>query len=223
MDVIIDSILAYHDEDLTFQREVCMLYSRKTGVIDVSTTNTAGSVGFNFDKAHERIVQQGMKPDVLYMIHTHPHGFYRMSSIDKNMVHSWVIAFGVPIMFLIVCDDKIIYNLCFKDSRTKKIKQFELFCVSEKYNHIPACSLLVDLMYGMSKMENDLSEGFTNTVCSLLNNSGFDLSCIAHNDLINHVVDVNDMMVEQEDIVKTICSNPQLYTDDKITLVNSIQ
>ncbi len=219
MGLVVDAILANHDEDKTFQREVCMLYSYKHGVIDVSTNNCAGSVGFNFEKAHESIIQKGLKPDILYMVHTHPHGFYRMSSIDKNMVHSWVIAFGIPIMFLIVCDDKIIYNLCFKDNNTKRIKQFELFYACQKNIHIPACKLLIDLMYGLSKIDRNLTDVEMEEVCKEMNDSAFDLWCVAHNDLINHVIDANCLLLDDRDIIKSVNANPQNYTDNKITIV----
>jgi hypothetical protein len=61
---------------------------------------TAGQVNFDFEYCWN--LRKQYKPKHLTMIHVHPDNFLKMSSIDRNMVKGWAMAFGIPIIFIII-------------------------------------------------------------------------------------------------------------------------
>lgn len=61
---------------------------------------TAGQVDFDFEYCWN--LRNQYKPKTLTMIHVHPDNFLKMSSIDRNMVKGWAMAFGIPVVFIII-------------------------------------------------------------------------------------------------------------------------
>lgn len=206
-------------DDLSFQREVCMLWTPKHGTIDISTNDSPGAVDFDFEAAHREIIQNNIRPNILYMIHSHPNFLRRMSSIDESMLHGWVLGFGLPIMFLIVVEDAIVYNLAFKDKETKKVIQLELFKVPRKHIHIPECQILIDVIYGLSKLNDCPSKSDLDLITRQFNVSSFDLHK-GHIPLIESIFDDNLLLSSGN--TAHICNLPQIYSRQKITFASPI-
>lgn len=108
---------------MEFKREVCALIA-DSKLISLRTDNSSGFVNFDFFKAWEYWKEN--KFEVLYMIHSHPIGFNRKSSIDKNMVCGWAKTFPIPIIYIIVSgfdsDDTVVYLFHYKNNKYYKIK-----------------------------------------------------------------------------------------------------
>lgn len=88
-----------------YKREVSCFVAPKHGILSITTNDSSGGVEFDFFSIWERR-QIFEKDDTVVMVHTHPPCFYRMSSIDKNMVHGWVKALGKKIAFIVVTEDE---------------------------------------------------------------------------------------------------------------------
>jgi len=60
----------------------------------------------NFDSEYCLGIRKKYRPKTLTMVHVHPNDFLKMSTSgkvnDRNMVQGWSLAFGVPIIFVII-------------------------------------------------------------------------------------------------------------------------
>lgn len=85
-------------------------FIRETSMTLFDKTLVHCSVGefaqVNFDSAYCLSIRKKYKPKQLTMIHVHPDNCLWMSTSgevnDRNMVKGWSLAFGVPIVFIII-------------------------------------------------------------------------------------------------------------------------
>jgi hypothetical protein len=150
---VIDAMIAYADTSLDFSREVSCFSIPSYGIVSATSNNSAGSVEFDWFTVKDQIWKlkaEGNDPKEVYMLHTHPMGYNRMSSIDRNMVHGWCLALGIPIWFLVITEEEIATYLCSLDQETKKVER-DLIDLSK---HEDACidlRVMCEIMYGLSK------------------------------------------------------------------------
>ena len=98
INALIDFSKNISNDDL-FKREVSCFATSEDGVISITSNNSSGAVEFDFFTIWEYF--KNNKPKNICMIHSHPDGMDFMSSMDENMVHGWVLALGVEILFMI--------------------------------------------------------------------------------------------------------------------------
>jgi hypothetical protein len=162
----IDALLDYSDTSRDFSREVSCFALPEKGIISVTTNNSAGGVEFDWFSIKDKIWKaNGIEPEVAYMLHTHPPGYNRMSGIDKNMVHGWCLALGIPIWFLVITEEEIAYYICSINSE-KKVDR-DLVDISKHEDAYMELRVIAELMYGLSKaktMNNDIMGSVFNQV-----------------------------------------------------------
>ncbi|MEY2701485.1 MAG: hypothetical protein RLY43_105 [Bacteroidota bacterium] len=152
---IIDAQLTYWDLHTSFQREVSCFIVPEIGVVSATTNDSAGSVEFDWFTVKDAIwnlKEQNRCPEFVYMLHTHPDNFNRMSSIDKNMVYGWCMALAIPICFLVLTDGEITIYYCELNKETKKVEI--VFFGRQFFANVGASmDLMSQIMYGISKVE----------------------------------------------------------------------
>jgi len=144
----VNAIVDFCNDNLNFQREVSCFVTQEDGVISITSNNSAGAVEFDFFTIWEYFKKN--KPKEVCMIHTHPNGIDCMSSTDRNMVHGWVLALGIPILFVIRTNKYRTEYLCEKKDGKVIINE-----INAKYS--PQSYFLINTIYGMSK-SNELSQ-----------------------------------------------------------------
>lgn len=95
-----------------FQREVAAFWTQETGVIGITTSNSAGHVEFDWFKIWPTIKACVPRPKLAVMLHTHPPGVTAMSATDRNMVYGWCLALGIPVRFIVICEELCHDYLC---------------------------------------------------------------------------------------------------------------
>jgi len=99
------------------------------------------------------------------MIHTHPDGMARMSSIDWNMVYGWVQALGVPIVFVVATKDTRCMYLCKRENEEKsKIVRDTINAYTDL-----VYEGLEDAVYFLSTGLKPLSEDTCDCICRIFN------------------------------------------------------
>jgi hypothetical protein len=140
----VNAIIDFCDDTLSFNREVSCFSTPEDGIISITTSNSSGAVEFDFFTIWEYFKKN--RPKEVCMIHTHPDGIDHISSIDRNMVHGWVLALGVPILFVIRTNKYRTEYLCDKVDGKVMIEE-----VTAKYSQ--KAYFLINTIYGMSKSE----------------------------------------------------------------------
>jgi len=158
----VNAIADFCDDNLSFQREVSCFATKEDGIISITSNNSAGSVEFDFFTIWEYFKKN--KPMDVCMIHTHPNGVDFMSQTDENMVHGWVLALGVPILFVIRTNKYRTEYLC-----TKRDNKVIISEISAKFSN--KSYLLINSIYGMSKSD-ELSQDAIDNVTKNLKESG---------------------------------------------------
>ena len=166
---VIDAMLDYNDTSLGFSREVSCFAVPDCGIISATSNNSKSGVEFDWFTIKDKIWElkrNGETPEVAYMLHTHPMGLNRMSTIDFNMVHGWCIALGIPIWFLVLTEEEIASYICSLDQETKEVKRdfvdlsmYEDACIDLK--------IVAEVMYGLSKSGTFDQEAFDRTFESI--------------------------------------------------------
>jgi hypothetical protein len=148
---IFDAIADQEDASRSYQRETSFFYSPSHGVISMTTNDSGGMVEFDFFTIWEAL-KQGNRPKEVYMIHSHPPGMNRMSSVDFNMIHGWCLALGIPIWFIIVTEETTVYYSCYYDKQNKIVVRDFLGENEHGHDHIDM-ELAAKIIYGLSKAE----------------------------------------------------------------------
>ena len=155
----VNAIADFCDDNLSFQREVSCFATKEDGIISITSNNSAGSVEFDFFTIWEYFKKN--KPKEVCMIHTHPNGVDFMSSTDRNMVHGWVLALGIPILFVIRTNKYRTEYLCAKEDNKVKISEISAIFANQSY-------LLINSIYGMSKSKEISQEAIDNVTKNLI-------------------------------------------------------
>lgn len=173
----IDSQLDYLDTSLSFEREVSCFALPEVGVISTTTNHSSGGVEFDWFTIKDKIwslksnsLENGYVPNIAYMIHTHPMGFNRMSSIDRNMVYGWCMALGMQIWFLVVTEEELATYICMLNKETKKVER-DLVDLSNHADLSVDLRVLVSAMYGMSKSKSLSNEDLQNVFKEIENST----------------------------------------------------
>lgn len=77
-----------------FYREVACILAPGTDFVSISTNNSPGFVEFDFFKIWNFYKEHRKDIKFLCLLHTHPFGLNRKSSIDENSLFGWVQAFN---------------------------------------------------------------------------------------------------------------------------------
>lgn len=168
----IDALIDYEDASLHFAREVSCFATIEHGIISSTTSNSSGSVEFDFFSIWETLKKSAVRGRVAYMIHSHPPKFNRMSTIDYNMVYGWCMAIGIPIWFLVITPDEVTSYLCGLNRETKTVDN-TLVDISNHYNLITDLRIIANVIYGMSKADRIEQEDI-NKVVEYIENSKLD-------------------------------------------------
>lgn len=150
---VIDAMMDYADTSLRFSREVSCFAIPGEGIISTTTNDSQGGVEFDWFTIKDRIWKlksQGIDPREAYMLHTHPMGYNRMSGIDRNMVHGWCTALGIPIWFLVLTEEEIAFYICSLNKETKKVER-DLVDLSKHEDVCIDLRIIAEVMYGLSK------------------------------------------------------------------------
>ena len=106
------------EEIVEFKREVSCFAVPKYGILSITSDNTLGGVEFDFFSIWQQLKEIGLENiPYVYMIHSHPPGCPKMSSIDFNMVHGWCQGLAIPICFIIVHETGHTFYLCQKNGK----------------------------------------------------------------------------------------------------------
>jgi len=157
---IIDAMIDYDDTSLVFSREVSCFAILDEDVISATTNNSSSGVEFDWFSIKDKIwdlKSKNMEPSVAYMLHTHPMGYNRMSTIDMNMVYGWCMALGVPIWFLVLTEEEVAFYICSLNQETKKIER-DLVNLSKHEDLCCDLRTITNIIYGLSKTHNLTSE-----------------------------------------------------------------
>ena len=176
---LVDIQLKYMDFSLPFNREVSCFIVPKSGIVSATTNNSSGSVKFDWFTIKEAIWELKEKnqcPEMVYMLHTHPKGFNRMSSIDKNMVYGWCMALAIPITFIVITEEEITTYFCKLNRETKRVEQ-EIVEPWNGCDDCPELQVIAALMYGISKIDDSFNECILDDVVksTVLSINGSDL------------------------------------------------
>lgn len=164
----IDAQLDYLDSNRQFRREVSCFALPEYGIISATTNHSAGSVEFDWFAIKDHIWSLKERPNIAYMLHTHPMGMNRMSSTDRNMVQGWCLALWIPIWFLVVTEEEIAYYLCSVNKDKKvDIDLLDLSVYNTKETSVEL-EVVARTMYGISKAQNDLSKESFDGIFSML-------------------------------------------------------
>ena len=153
----IDAQLDYLDSNRNFQREVSCFALPETGIISATTNDSSGYVDFDWFTIKDYIWALKERPKVAYMLHTHPMGMNRMSSIDRNMVQGWCMALWIPIWFLVITEEEITYYLCSMKDKKVDIDLLDLSVYNTKEVSVEL-EIMARTMYGISKSEKNLTK-----------------------------------------------------------------
>lgn len=160
---VADALCDYFDSENSYRREVCMIYANKE-VISMTSINNPGLVEFDwwavFNKLldGDELVIDTFTYGYPSMIHTHPPGHVNMSSVDRNMVHGWCMALGVPIRYFIMSDTSFHLYICSIEDKKLSVNDYGVVDYDK--------AGLVDqtfayVMYGLScRPENLVPEDF---------------------------------------------------------------
>lgn len=157
----IDATIDYADTSLDFSREVSCFaiplgLEGREEIISVTSNDSAGSVEFDWFTVKDAIWKlkaENVNVNAVYMLHTHPMGYNRMSGTDRNMVYGWCMALGIPIWFLVITEEEIATYVCSLNQETKQVER-DLVDLSK---HEDACidlRIISELMYGLSKAQD---------------------------------------------------------------------
>jgi len=168
----VDAVVSSMSVENSFQREVSFFMTEEDGVISANTNDSGGMVEFDFPTIWEKIKSKGKRTEQFYMIHSHPSGLNRMSSIDYNMVHGWCVALGEPIWFIIITEEEIVFYLCRLNKQDKTVSRD----LVGTYNYwsapgIASFSALAHMVYGLSK-SNGITNVQMNNIANEINESG---------------------------------------------------
>ena len=170
---VIDAQLDYEDTSLHFTREVSCFATIENKIISSTTSQSGGAVEFDFFSIWEFLKAQPKMPEQVFMIHSHPEGFNRMSSIDRNMVYGWCLALYVPIWFLVLTEKEVTTYYCYVDKTTKKVVRnivdVSEYCGNSDIN----LDFMARIIYGMSKAV-EISQEDISSVVSTINDSKLD-------------------------------------------------
>ena len=108
------SIADYFSPVSEFRREVACFLDGEMNIVSLSSENCCVQVSFDWEKIWSCIKPMNPRPHQVFMIHSHPPGCNGMSSTDRNMVHGWVSALGIPIWYIILVNGEYIHYLCQK-------------------------------------------------------------------------------------------------------------
>lgn len=203
----LDAMVDYADASLGFSREVScfalpLANKALNEVISITSNDSAGSVEFDWFTIKDAVwnLRKTNEVKAAYMLHTHPMGFNRMSTIDRNMVHGWCIALGIPIWFLVVTEEEIATYLCSLNQETKKVEK-DLLDLSK---HEDACidlRIVSELMYGLSKCPtSNFTYNSLNKVLDTINESGIRFEYI-HS--WNETRKWNQICIEEYDVTES--------------------
>ena len=148
----IDAQLDYIDTAMRFRREVACCILPEQGIISTTTDHNAGHVDFDWFEVKDRIwklKEAGQAPDCVYMFHTHPMGYNKMSEEDITTAQAWAMALWIPIWFLVVTEEEVATYICTHNEQ-KKIER-DLLDISKHDTLSVEMQVLVRTMYGMSK------------------------------------------------------------------------
>ena len=95
-----------------YRREVACFLDGEMNVLSLSSSNCGVEVEFDWFSIWDKIKSLKKYPSQVFMIHSHPPGFNRMSHTDRNMVNGWVAALGIPIWYVIFVDGEYCHYLC---------------------------------------------------------------------------------------------------------------
>ena len=116
-DILYESLRTYFDTSSEYRREVACFWTKETGILSMTTNNSAGVVEFNWFEVWCGIKPLYPRPECSVMMHSHPPGCDNMSGIDYNMVYGWVTALGMPIYYVIVLPTHYHGYICSKPSK----------------------------------------------------------------------------------------------------------
>ena len=169
---VVEAHLDFVDGDKSFQREVCF-FATPDRIISLTSSGNSGGVAFDFFKIREELIVQGggaangAIPEFLYMVHSHPPGCNRMSSTDMNMVYGWCLAWGVPIMFIIVTEEEIVHYVCTLDKDNKIDRKF--LSAGSYYDNTADMVVAATILYGLSKAEHLLKQDQYDCIANMMN------------------------------------------------------
>ena len=146
--------------DNVFKREVSCFATSEDGVISITSNNSSGAVEFDFFTIWEYFKKN--RPKNICMIHSHPDEMDFMSSIDENMVHGWVLALGVEILFMITTNNGIVGYMCKKVNNKIEIYPIDNVTYSRELE------LLSSIVYGMSSSKELSKESIDNVTKNLV-------------------------------------------------------
>lgn len=150
-------------KNLAYRREVALMHIPGTDFVSITTQDNPAAVEFDFHPAWEKFKALEEKPPCIFMFHTHPPGFDDMSSTDRNMVHGWNTAFGVPVAFLICQEGKL--NAWIHDQGKS---DFRGFLVSENDALVSMLQFLSVLPNPPTKTQINAAEEICRTYLGLL-------------------------------------------------------
>ena len=157
----IDAQLDYLDTSLDFHREISCFAFPNVGIVSHTTNGSTGEVEFDWFSIKDRffdLKNKNQTPQAAYMLHTHPMGYNRMSSTDRNMVYGWCLALWIPIYFMVLTEEEAVTYICSVNEK-KKVER-DLLDVSRHDDLCVELEVLVKTLYGLSKSKD---EDFTQT------------------------------------------------------------
>lgn len=158
----------------TYRREVsCIYLYRKSRnnysnvsvkFLSMTSQNSPSHVDFDFFSAFNSLGELSNTYD-LHLFHTHPPDYLRYSAIDYSMMEGWKIGLGIPFYFHIgnKFSKTISYFVC-------DYKDFTFMQMGMNYfNHHNDIRYLPHIMYGLSSLEEDLTQEGLNIIVDDLN------------------------------------------------------
>lgn len=95
-----------------YRREVACFLDSEMNILSLSSSNCGAEVEFDWFSIWDQIKSMKKYPSQVFMLHSHPPGYNRMSPTDRNMVNGWVVALGIPIWYIILVDGEYCHYLC---------------------------------------------------------------------------------------------------------------
>lgn len=147
-----------------YQREVSCIYlyrkSRFTCTdvsvkfLSMTSQNHPSHVDFDFFSAFNSLGELSDTYD-LHLFHTHPPDYLRYSAIDYAMMEGWKIGLGVPFYFHI--GNKFSKTISYF---VYNFKDFTFMEVGKNHfnNHFNDIQYLPHIMYGLSSLDEDLTQ-----------------------------------------------------------------
>jgi proteasome lid subunit RPN8/RPN11 len=168
---VVNALLDYEGTS-PYKREVSFFLTTEEGIISSTTNNCGGSVEFDWDTIWFDHLKN-KKSDHVYMIHSHPPGFNRMSGIDENMVYGWCLALGANIEFSVVTDtDMTVYFYSqYKNDVGKKIVDRNVIAAGKHDQMVKEYTILSKIIYGISKADQEINKEDLNRIIKTINES----------------------------------------------------